>query len=444
MSWLIVFLVIVILISINALYVAAEFSAVSSRRSRLTQMVDGGNKVAQSVLDIIEDTHRLDNYVATCQIGITVSSLVLGYYGQAQLSGVVAPFVERLGAASSLAAESISATVVLLALTVLQVLMGELVPKNIGIQYPERLALVTMVPLQWSVVIFRPLIWLFNGSGQLLMRLIGMHSVSEHTHIHSPEEIAMLVLESGAGGLIDQDEERMLVNTLHMREARVRQVMIPRVKMLAAPVDLGCQELFTRLADSTFSRLPVYRHTVDNIIGVIHLKDLMCLSHCNEMPENSEEILHPVAFVPETMPVKQVFSLLQRKHQQVAIVLGEYGGTLGMVTIEDLIEEIFGDLQDEFDIYISPFHLGEDNRLVVSGETLVEDLNEILDLDLPDEDIDTLGGLVLNACGQIPQINEEVNVEGYTFRVEKMEGRAVAAVSMAVTAEQAARVRARL
>ncbi|MBN2502097.1 MAG: HlyC/CorC family transporter [Anaerolineales bacterium] len=444
MSWLIVFLVIVILILINSLYVAAEFSAVSSRRARLTQMAEGGNKVALIVLDVIRDPHRLDNYVATCQIGITVSSLVLGYYGQAQLSGVVAPLIERLGATSALAAESISASVVLLALTVLQVLLGELVPKNIGIQYPERLALATLVPLQWSIVIFRPLIWLFNGSGQLIMRIFGLHSVSEHTHIHSPEEITMLVLESSAGGLIDQEEERMLVNTLHMREARVRQVMIPRVKMLAAPTNLGCRTLFTRLADSNYSRLPIYRNTVDNIIGVVHLKDLMCLSHCNEMPDDPEEILHPVSYVPETMPVKQVFSLLQRKHQQVAIVLGEYGGTLGMVTIEDLVEEIFGDLQDEFDTYIPSFMLLDDNRLMISGETLVEDINEVLRSKLPEEDIDTLGGLVLNASDHVPMLEEEVVIGRYAFRVERMEGRAVAAVSIQITPEQAARVRARL
>ncbi len=444
MSWLIVFLVIVILILVNSLYVAAEFSAVSSRRARLTQMAEEGNKVAQGVLDVVEDSHRLDNYVATCQIGITVSSLVLGYYGQAQLSGVVAPLIERLGATSTLAAESISASVVLLALTVLQVLLGELVPKNIGIQYPERLALATLVPLQWSVVIFRPLIWLFNGSGQLIMRIFGLHSVSEHTHIHSPEEIAMLVLESSAGGLIDREEERMLVNTLHMREARVRQVMIPRIKMLAAPASLGCRTLFSRLADSNYSRLPIYHNTVDNIIGVVHLKDLMCLSHCGEMPEDPEEILHPVSFVPETMPVKQVFSLLQRKHQQVAIVLGEYGGTLGMVTIEDLVEEIFGDLQDEFDTYIPPFLLLDDEHLMISGETLVEDINEVLGLKLPEEDIDTLGGLVLNASDHVPMLDEEIVIGRFTFRVEKMEGRAVAAVSTQITPEQAARVRARL
>ncbi|MFQ5615310.1 MAG: hemolysin family protein, partial [Anaerolineales bacterium] len=335
-----------------------------------------------------------------------------------------------------LAAQSISVTVIILFLTALQVLLGELVPKNIGIQYPEQLALLTTIPMRWSVTIFKPLIWFFNGSGQLLMRLFGRDVIAEHAHIHSPREIMMLVEESSAGGLIQQEERRLLKNTLEMRESMVRRVMIPRTRMMAAPDNLTCDELFTLLADSQYSRLPLYRGNIDNIVGVVHLKDLLCLGQQLEQ-KNVTNIMRLVPFVPETMRVKTVFTLLQRKHLQVAIILDEYGGTAGMVSLEDLIEEIFGELQDEFDTYIPPFRLMPDNRLWIRGDTLVEDLNEQLEeLNLPDEKVNTVGGLALNASGHVPDVGEEIEIEGWKFRVEKMRGRGVAAVSLAVSPEQ--------
>ncbi|MCB9134558.1 MAG: HlyC/CorC family transporter [Anaerolineales bacterium] len=440
MSWLIIFLIITILILLNALYVAAEFSAVSARRARLTQLAEGGQPVASHLLDIIEDPHQLDRYVATCQLGITVTSLILGYYGQAALSPVLAPLFIRYGGMAEVASLSISATVVLLILTVAQVLLGELVPKNIGIQYPEKLAIYTAAPLRWSMFLFQPLIWIFNGSGQILMRLMGREIIAEHIHIHAPDEIAMLVDESTQGGLIKKEEQRLLKNTLELREAMVRQIMIPRTQMLAAADNMGVEELFKYLADSPFSRLPLYRGNIDNIVGVVHLKDLLCLNQHLEH-KNIGEIMRPVPFFPETTPVKTVFSVLQRRHLQAAIVLDEYGGTAGMVTLEDLIEEIFGEIQDEFDVHIPAYRMAGEDRLVIRGDTLVADLNERLELELPEEELDTIGGLVLNAFGDVPTTGDEVTIEKNIFRVEKMRGRGITLVSLGLAPEQIARLR---
>ncbi|HUF39568.1 MAG TPA: hemolysin family protein [Anaerolineales bacterium] len=429
MSVFVTFLIIGFLIFLNALYVAGEFSFVSSRRSRLSKLAEEGNPRARDILALVENPQRLDKFIATCQLGITLSSLILGFYGQSQLSPLVLPYLSGFGNLSELAAQSLSLTFILLFLTTLQVLLGELVPKNIGIQKPEQLALLTAGPIGWSMAVFGPLIWLFNGSGQLLMRLFGRKVSTEHFHIHSPEEILMLVEESSRAGVLQKEERRLLKNALRLRDSKVREVMIPRPHMLTAAENLDCDELSEILFASPYSRLPIYQGGIDNIVGVVHLKDLLCLT--GEARRNVSQIIKPVPFVPETTPVKTVFSLLQRRHLQVAIVLDEFGGTAGMVTLEDLIEEIFGELQDEFDTYIPSIRVDSDNWLLIRGDTRVADLNEWLDLNLPETDVDTIGGLVLNQFGRVPALGDKIEIDGLIFQVEKMRGRGITAVKLA-------------
>lgn len=435
MTWLLALAIIAILIFFNALYVAAEFSTVSVRRSRLVKIAEEGNRIAQLLLPIVEDPRRLDTYVAACQIGITASSLTLGYYGQAALTPIIAPLVARLGDVSQTAIQSVVATGTLLFLTTLQVILGELVPKNIGVQYPERLALLTAVPMRWSMALFQPFIWLFNGSGQLILKILGLTPTTEHAHMHSPEEIKFLVEESTAGGLLDAEEERLLTNTLRLRKQIVRQVMIPRIQMLTAPADKPCDELLALLADSPFSRLPLYDESIDDIVGVVHLKDLLCLNRQTGQ-QDARLVMHTVPFVPATVSVDEVFTLLQRERHHVAIVLDEFGGTAGLVTIEDLVEEIFGELQDEFDVETPPIEVQSGHRVKVRGDMLISTLNEQLNLDLPTEGVDTIGGLVLSELGHVPTQGDEIEAGGITFRVEKMDGRGVTAVSLTVSPEQ--------
>ncbi len=439
---LVVFTVIVALLLINALYVAAEFATLSSRRARLAQMAEEGNRLAGIMLPIVEDPRRLDAYIAACQLGITLSSLVLGFYAQAALSPVVAPWLEQLGISSGVAALSLAATIVLLVLTGFQVVIGELVPKNIAVQYPERLALLTAVPLRWSLVVFQPLIWLFNGSAQVLLKLLGVEPVREHTHVHTAEEIAILVEESGAGGLLDRQERRLIENTLWMRRASVRQIMVPRIRVLAASVDTPCEQLFSQLAGSYFSRLPLYQGSIDNMVGVVHLKDLLCL-HAQASMEavDVRQVMTPALFIPESMPADEAFALLQRKRNHVAIVLDEFGGTAGIITLEDLIEEIFGEVQDEFDQEIPLFRILPGNRVLVRWDWLIEDLNELLDLKLPSEAADTIGGLVLSELAHVPEVGEFVEVAGVALRVERVEGNGVTAVSLPATPDQVERMR---
>jgi putative hemolysin len=446
---LIIFAVIAILILVNGFYVAAEFSTVSAKRSRLAQHADEGHGHAAAVLKVVESPARLDTYIAACQLGITVSSLMLGYYGQAQVMGLLGPYVDQISPTFQVLLRSIATTMVLVVLTVSQVILGELMPKNVGLQYPERIAILTAPAMHWSVSLFRPLIWLFNGSGSLILRLIGAAPPSGHAHVHLPQEILMLVEESSAGGKLDAGERRLLVNTLQLRNLTARKVMIPRNHMLAAPADEEIETLFSLLAASPYSRLVLYEETIDSIVGIVHLKDLLTALYPVATPEGSEThhlpktraIMSPLLYVPDSAEVGDVMNLMQRERQNLVIVVDEYGGTAGMITFEDLVEEIIGEFQDEFDEENPPIELRPNQRVRVRGDVLVEDLNNALSLALPKDDVSTIGGLVLATLGRIPNVGETIELGQVTVRVDKTYQNGVAAISFPITPQQAEQLR---
>ena len=405
-------------------------------------MAGSGNRFAKMLLPVVEDRRALDRYVAACQIGITASSLILGAYGQrviavhlveplASVLEWVAPRLGGLGITShevaTAIATTIAVTVVLLVLTFLQVVMGELFPKSVALQYPEKLALLTVVPVKWSVFIFRPLIWFFNGSGNVILRVLGVDIHSDHGRVHSPEEIEILVTESYEGGLLDDEERQLLRNAFRLRDLIAKQVMLHRTKIVAAPVDIGVEELLNQALDVGLTRIPLYQDTIDNIIGFVHVKDLFKLHLAGN--ENLVEILREVVHVPETLPVVDVWETLSNKRQYMAIVFDEYGGTAGLITFEDLIEEIFGELQDEFDDESALISLDAEGRIYLRGDLLVSDVNEYLKLDLPDS-ADTLGGLVLSELGRPPAVGDEIAIGDTVIRVESMVDLGVSEVSV--------------
>jgi CBS domain containing-hemolysin-like protein len=438
MAWIVALLIISLLIFINAFYVAAKVSTVSSRRSKLAEMAADGNTLAQVLTPIVSDRHRLDTYVATCQIGITVSSLLLGFFGQSRLTPAVAELLGASERMASAAVLSMTAALVLLMLTTLQVILGELVPKSIGIQYPERLALLTILPMRWSTILFKPLIWILNGSGRLILHMIGFtRDIQEkHTHLHTPREILMLFEESNVGGKLDNEERRLLKNSLELRQVAVRQVMIPRTRLLAAPLDQPCEDLLRLLADSPYSRLPLYEGTIDNIVGIVHLKELLCLRlNCAE--QDVHKAIRPVLYVPENTLAGSVFAMLQSNRYHIAVVLDEFGGTAGLVTLEDLIEEIFGEVQDEFDMdTLPPIRAVSREMVELRGDFLIDELNETLGLNLVSTDVDTIGGWVLTNLGHVPEIGEKLHFAEISLIVQKMEGNAITAIRMKVTPEQ--------
>ena len=441
---LFVILTVFLLITLNGLFVAAEIGTVGARRARIAQEAAAGSRPAHILLPILESPDRLDDYIAACQLGITLSSLILGYYGKAVITPLVEPLLSGSGLVAQAAAVSIAATGVLIVLTVIQVALSELAPKTVAIQFPEPTALLLITPVSWSIIFLRPLIWFFNGSGRLFLRLIGLRAVSEGFHIHAPEEILMMVQESGAVGVLKEDEAELLENTLQLRRRSVRNVIVPRTQLLAAPVDLPAAELLRLLAESSHSRLPLYEGNIDNIVGVVHLKDLLCL---NVEPGTTEregptdpsgagggvrDLMRVPPYVPETAPVGDVFRQLQRDRYHLAVVIDEYGGTAGIVTFEDLIEEIFGDIADEFDAESQEMALTNDGRLRLAGDVDLESLSAVLGSPIVFEDVDTVGGAILAELGAIPKQGQVVRLHGFDFQVEEVNGYAVSRVSVAL------------
>jgi putative hemolysin len=444
---LIVLAVVALLIGVTGLYVAAEFSAVSARRPRLAQLADEGNSLARYLLSVIETPQSLDSYIAACQLGITLASLILGFYGQSQILALLEPQIAKLSPSAQIAINSIAATVILLVLTILQVVLGELMPKNVALIFPEQVAIAAAPAMRWSALIFRPLIWFFNGSGQILLRFMGRTPAAEHAHLHSPEEILMLIEESEAGGVLDAEERRLLVNTLQLRKLTARKVMIPRPYILAASVDRSCDELFALLAASPYSRLPLYEETIDTIVGVIHLKDLIQVVYDRQVgktpsPEHTpRRLMHPIIHIPDSAPVEEVMEGMQKNRVNLAIVINEYGGTAGMIAFEDLVEEIFGEFQDEFDLENPPLELRPNNRARVRGDLLIEDLNNALELNLPTAEVDTVGGLVITTLGHIPRPGDIALIGELPLRVDRVMGNSPVSISFPLSPDQITRLR---
>src|SRR5688500_17221543 len=296
--------IIALLILFTGLYVAAEFAAVSARRSRLRRLAEDGNILAARLLPVLEDPRELDRYIAASQVGITLSSLILGAYGQATLAPKIAPLFERYGSMQPVTAESTSAVVVLVSLTTLAVILGELVPKSLALQNPTGTALFTVLPMQWSIRAFSWSIVLLNGSGVLLLRLFGVPATG-HRHVHSPEEIALLIAESRDGGLLEPQEQVRLHRALRLGLRTASQLMVPRERLASVDAATPFPEVLRIVEASPYSRLPVYDGAPENLIGVLHTKDVVT-AFVGETAQNTSSLLRPLVRVPPQMPADRL------------------------------------------------------------------------------------------------------------------------------------------
>lgn len=428
MNALVPVLVILVMVAVNALYVAAEFATVGSRRSRVQEAAENGNRAARDLLDILRDPKRLDTYVAACQVGITLSSLVAGSYGQAQLTPLLTPYFGAAG-------QTVAVLVVLVLITALQVVLGELLPKTVALRYPERLALATLRPMQFSLLLFRPLIALFNGTAFALMRAWKLNVDHSHSHVHSPEELEGLYRESAAGGLIDASERDMLAGVLNVEERVVREIMTPRTRLVTVAGNLTVRQALMELANTPYSRFPVTGEG-DDVVGIVHLRSLYLVAETHPATLVSTVMRQPL-IVAEVMSVPDLWRKLREAERHSAMVVNEYGSVAGMVTLEDALEEIFGEMQDEFDHEEEPISV-QGGRVTVRGDVLVETLNSRFGLDYPEDEVDTVSGLIWNELGRLPAVGDEVQVEGQPLlRVEAMEKRAVTRVSLTLPGGEA-------
>ena len=415
-------LIVAALILVNAVYVGAEFAAVSVRRSRLQQLASDGNPLASWLLPLIESPAALDRYIAACQIGITLSSLVLGAYAQRTMAVWLTPLVARLGDLQDVAAQSTSTAAVLFALTFAQVIFAELVPKSLALQYPTQAALYTLVPMLPSLWVYRPFISALNGSGLLLLRLLGAPSQT-HRHIHSPDEIELLIAESRDGGLLEPDEHRRLQRALRLNLRQAKQLMVSRRRIAALDITTPLTDVTRIVAQSPFSRLPVYRGSIDNVVGMLHTKDLVRWHVGGASDHELAGLLRPIASVHETVTADRVLRELRERRSHMALVVDEFGGTAGLLTLEDVLSELVGDVGDEFKPESPAAQVLPDGGMRIPGGTPVDDAAALLDATW-DTETTTIGGLVTEALGRLPAPGDRVTVGDYEFEVEQVEDRA--------------------
>lgn len=421
-------LVMAALVVANAFFVAAEFALVSVRRTRVAELVAQGNPAARWVQRAVRDP---DRFIAATQLGITIASLGLGWVAEPALAHLVEPVVRLFpDVIADEVSHGVSAGLAFAVITFLHVVVGELAPKSIALQNPERTALLVAQPTSWMASVFRPAIWLLNGAGNGLLRLIGIEPPSAHQLAHSVEELKMLVSASARSGVVEADEEDMLQAIFDFGNTLVRQVTVPRTEMVAIPADATLDEIISIAMRHPYTRFPVFDDDLDHILGLIHLRDIMRSRH-GEQPgaATARGLVREAIFIPETARVSTLMRRFRKRRQHLAIVVDEYGGTAGLVTFADLLEEIVGEVSDEFDRGpgIQPL---PDGSSLVDGLTTIDEVNEAFGLSLADPHYDTIAGFVLGWLGRLATVGDVVVADGVRMRVEALDGKRIARLSL--------------
>ena len=407
--------IILLLVLLTALYVAAEFAAVGARRSRIRRMAEDGHRLAARVLPVLEDPHELDRFIAACQVGITLSSLIAGAYAQAAMAPVAAPLLVRWAGLEPAAALQVSAIAILAVLTVLSVILGELVPKSVALANPTQTLIYTVIPMQWSLRAYASLIVVLNGSGNLILRAFGLASTG-HRHVHSPEEIALLIAESRDGGLLEPQEQVRLHRALRLGLRNARQLMVPRERLAAVDIQTPWSDVLRIVATSPYSRLPVFRRTLDDIPGVLHTKDVV--THFIERKEDGSlaHLVRPVQRVPDTMTADRLLAFLRERRSHQALVV-DASTVVGMITLEDVLGELLGSVPDEFKTpRLLPLRLS-DGRVRLPGELPLERARVWVEGAWP-TGATTVGEFIVRELGRMPAPLERLVVSGLPVEIE--------------------------
>lgn len=406
----------ILLVSFNGFFVAAEFAIVKVRSSQLELKVNEGNRVAILSKHIV--TH-LDGYLAATQLGITLASLGLGWIGEPVVSKIIIDLMDLMGfAANPELAHKIALPVAFIIITVLHIVFGELAPKSLAIQRSEKTTLFIAYPLQFFFIIFRPFIWILNGVANFILKLIGITAV-HGLDIHSSEELKYLVQEGQKSGEIDDAEYKIIKNAFEFSEQTAKQVMVPRTQVFAFDINEFNSSTIEKIIEESYSRIPCYDDNLDNIVGVVYLKDILIAARKKEVFD-IRSIVRNMHVVPETKSIGQLLNEFQIKHQQMALVVNEYGGTEGIITMEDILEELVGEIQDEYDNEI-PFveKVGEKTYNVLASASL-DDINEFLPHPIKkDKQYETLAGYLILQSGKIPAIKEKIVIDNYEFSILK-------------------------
>ncbi|MFZ5970570.1 MAG: hemolysin family protein [Bacteroidota bacterium] len=402
------------LVFLNGFFVAAEFAIVKVRSSQIALQKGGlAKKSAQLIID------NLDGFLAATQLGITLASLGLGWIGEDVVSRLILNLMGALGMEMTEdMAHRIAMPVAFAVLTVLHIVFGELAPKSLAIRYPAAVSMSVSLPLRLFYVVFRPFIWFLNGLANTLLKMIGIKPVSE-VEIHSEDELKLIIAESEEGGAIEASERELIQNVFDFDDRVVRQVMIPRVKISGMPSNLSIKEAMNVVLAEGFSRYPIYEGTLEEIIGIVHSKDIV-QAYVNGQDISLREIMRPVHFIPETKPIDTLLREFQVKKIQMAIVISEFGGTIGLVTLEDILEELVGEIQDEHDHESQIVTSVGTHTYQVLARSPLHDINKFLDVPFPEsDDYETLAGMITTERPTVQQ-GDEFDLRGYKMKVMKM------------------------
>jgi putative hemolysin len=425
---------VVVLVLANGFFVATEFAIVAVRRSRLEQLAAAGNRSAEAAKQVVG---HLDAYIAACQLGITMASLALGWIGEPAFAHLIEPPLEALvGQFAPAAAHGVAVGTAFAIITALHIVIGELAPKGLALQRPEATTLWIARPIQLFYILFRWPISLLNAVGNGVLKLVGLDPAAGHEMVHSVEELRLLVTASQQGGAVEESEARIASRAFEFGELTAGELMTPRTEIEGVPVTATLTQLVAAAASTTHSRLVVYEQSLDDVLGALYVRDLFRVLDRPADTVTVQMLLRPVLVVPETKHADDLLDEMRAARRQLALVIDEYGGTAGIVTLENLVEALVGRIEDETPIGTiasPPVTMDTDGSWILDGLTRLEELEEIAEVKLPDElheQVDTLGGLVMASLGRIPEVGDEVVVSGRGFRVEQLDGRRVDAVRL--------------
>ena len=398
------------LILLNAFFVAGEYALVTARRTKIQELADQGSRRARAVRQIVADPPR---FIAAMQLGVTLTSLGIGALGEQALSHALDPYLATV----------LAVVIAFLIITYLHVVVGELVPKAVALRYPERIALGVSAAVRGFFVLAYPLIWILQRSTELVLRALGLESPGDEREALSEAELRMLLGRATEYGEIEREEQEMLYKVFDFADKEVSTVMVPRPEVVALSIEMPPEEALGAVIDSPYTRYPVYRDSLDEIVGVLHVRDLFsALVDRGIAGVQLEQLLRPAHIVPETKDLAALLTEFRRTNQHLAVVVDEYGELEGIVTLEDLLEEIVGEIEDEFDLPDESIERLDDGRVRVHGTFPIDDFNEQFGVSLPIEDYHTLGGLVFGMLGRAPEPGDEVEHAGIRFTVLTVEG----------------------
>ncbi|TFE30744.1 hemolysin family protein [Cohnella luojiensis] len=418
------------LVFLNGFFVAAEFAMVKARGSRIDTLVQEGHKKAKVASHLME---HLDAFLSACQLGITLTSLGLGWIGEPAIARMLEPLFEAMNLNDKLV-HPLSFIIGFSFITALHIILGELAPKSVAIRKAEMVTLWTATPLIFFRKVMSPFIWILNGIAGLLLKPFGIDTSEVSSSAHTEEEIRILVKESHKSGLIDKTELTLMDNIFEFAETNAREIMIPRTEMSCLYGNMSFEENKSIALREMHTRYPVCEKDKDNIIGFVHIKDLLKAS--DNSIHDIRELMRPMTTVPESMPISTLLKLMQKRKSQIAILIDEYGGTSGLVTLEDIMEEIVGEIQDEFDEERPDVEKRDENTYSINGMMLIEEVNSFFGLDISTDDYDTIGGWIYSQIENPPKKNQYVvSEDGFRFTIEETDHLRISRVTVTRTEE---------